>query len=320
MIMLKNLKEILNKENENHIFININKKFLENEDREKFLFTYIRIRILYYLTILIIISILFTPSFQGIIELKDSIITLKVSIEGETNIFYYGYCNYIDFTRPSNIYIDNIEQKPVRATQNLKPENIIKLIWKNDIEECRCMFRNCHSIVEINFTQFKTSKCKDMLGMFYGCKSLKSLDLSGFDTSCVTQMSDMFMNCYALTCLDLSSFDTSKVTHGMGHMFANCKALKFLNISHFNTSISFYTDNMFNSCESLEILDFSNLDTSNAILISDMFYNCKNLEYINLKHFKSNGNLDNNFFKGTPKNFVVCSENNELINLENNLG
>ena len=304
----------------NYIFSNIIKKFLVNEGRRKFLIIYIKINMFFYLGIFIIVSIIFTSNCKGIIKFKDSIITLKVSSEGEANVFYDGKCNNkYSPTKPSNIFIDDVEKKPVQSAQNLKPENIVKLIWENDITECRCMFRFCSSIAEINFIQFDTSKCKDMVGMFRGCSSLKSLDLSGFDTTSVTQMSDMFWDCLALTSLDLSSFDTSKVTHGMGHMFANCKSLTSLNISHFNTSIVIYTDNMFNGCESLKILDFSNFDSKNAKKISDMFINCKNLEYINLKNYKLSNYLDNNFFKGTPDNFVVCTESIELINISNNL-
>jgi hypothetical protein len=40
-----------------------------------------------------------------------------------------------------------------------------------------------------------------------------------------------------------------------------------------------------------------------------MFKNCKNLEYINLKNYKTSALLNNNFFKGTPENFVVCTDN-----------
>ena len=76
---------------------------------------------------------------------------------------------------------------------------------------------------------------------------------------------------------------------------------------------------MFNGCESLKILYFSNFDSTKVKQISNMFINCKNLEYINLKNYKLSNYLDNNFFKGTPDNFVVCTESIELINISNNL-
>ena len=293
-------------------------KYKEDNGRHPFING--KIRIFYYLIMLLLISNIF-KSFchkRGkLMIFKESIVTLKVSGEGQAKVFYDGICQKSQFSKPNKVYIDE-EEMPVQSIYNLNPQNIVKLIWENDITECRCMFRSCSSIVELNFTNFDTSKCGNFMAMFRGCNSLTTLNLSSFDTSSVTQMSDMFWDCFLLNSLDISSFDTSIVTYGMGHMFCNCRSLETLNLSNFNTPNVIYTDNMFNGCESLKILDFPNFDARNVQKIFDMFINCNNLEYINFKYFKINNNMDINFFKGTPINFVVCTENDKLINVRNN--
>ena len=99
----------------NYIFSNIIKKFLANEGRTKFLIIYIKINMFFYLGIFIIVSIIFTSNCKGIIKFKDSIITLKVSSEGEANVFYDGKCNNKYTSKPSNIFIDDVEKKPVQS-------------------------------------------------------------------------------------------------------------------------------------------------------------------------------------------------------------
>ena len=290
------------------------------EDNERLPFINEKIRIFYYLIILLLISKIsksFCHKKSQIMISRESIVTLKVSGEGQAKVFYDGICQKAQFSKQGKVYIDE-EEMPVQSTYNLNPQKIVKLIWENDITECRCMFRSCSSIVELNFTSFDTSKCRNFLGMFRGCNSLTTLNLSSFDTSSATQMSDMFWDCFAINSLDVSSFDTSIVTYGMGHMFCNCRSLETLNLSNYNMPNVLYIDNMFNGCESLKILDFPNFDARNVQKIFDMFINCYNLEYINLKNFKINNNMDINFFKGTPINFVVCTENEKLINVRNN--
>ena len=73
-------------------------------------------------------------------------------------------------------------------------------------------------LLEIDVSNFDTSKVTDMSRMFYDLRNITSLDLSNFDTSKVTDMSRMFYDLRNITSLDLSNFDTSKVTT-MGSMF-----------------------------------------------------------------------------------------------------
>ena len=68
------------------------------------------------------------------------------------------------------------------------------------------------NILDLDLSNFDTSKVTDMQYMFGGVNNLTTLDLSNFDTSNVTNMEGMFYNMYNLTTLDLSNFNTSKVT------------------------------------------------------------------------------------------------------------
>ena len=84
-----------------------------------------------------------------------------------------------------------------------------------------------------------------MNSMFYGCSSLINLDLSNFNTSKVINMPDMFISCKALIVLDLSSFDTSNV-ETMNGMFALCNNIKTIYVSNkWNTSNVTNSNNMF---------------------------------------------------------------------------
>ena len=73
-------------------------------------------------------------------------------------------------------------------------------------------------LLEIDASNFDTSKVTDMSRMFYDLRNITSLNLSNFDTSKVTTMNRMFSGMSNLTSLNLSNFDTSKVTT-MGSMF-----------------------------------------------------------------------------------------------------
>ncbi len=88
-----------------------------------------------------------------------------------------------------------------------KTENVIKLIWKKNIDNAICMFRSCSKIIEINLSNFDSSEITSMISMFYGCSSLKSLNLSNLDTSHVTSMGSMFKECSSLNSLDSSNLD-----------------------------------------------------------------------------------------------------------------
>ena len=114
-------------------------------------------------------------------------------------------------------------------------------------------------------------------------KNILELDLSNFDTSKVTNMRAMFNDMRNLTTLNLSNFDTSKVTD-MGYMFADMYNLTSLDISNFDTSNvtkmnwMFLLPNGYESNDKLEKIYVNNdFNTSKLAEFSDMFKNRKKL-------------------------------------------
>ena len=339
IILNKKIKNVINKIYKDKIY--------QKERLKKFKF--IKKDLLFYdLIILFLFSIDFLNVCQNLLIYKYSIITLKVSQNGNQKIFFYG-------TKPTEIYIDDINQSIVNNNSYLlNSTNIVKLIWNNEINICNSMFKECNSIIEMNFTNFEATICSSIESMFRNCSSLISLDLSGFKTSnLLNNIANMFWGCKSLISLNLSTFDTSNVNN-FGHLFCDCESLKWidisnfntekvnyidnmfngcknlisLNLSHFNTSKVIFMDYMFSGCESLKIIDFSYLDVTsvtniNVTYVTDnVFINCTNLEYVNIKNLNSNINLENKFFSGSPINLTVCNEDDKIelskIKLNNN--
>ena len=328
-IIRQTIKKAINKISTNKIY--------QKESIEKI--KLIKKDLLYFdLIIFLLISTIFRVICQNSIIYKNSIITLKVSHNGYQKIFNTG-------TRPSEVLIDNKNQTLVwNNSYNLNKTNIVKLIWTNNISYCQSMFQGCDSIIEMHFTNFDATNCNNTDSMFRNCSSLISLDLSGFSTSnFLKTISNMFWDCKSLISLNLSTFDTSKVTN-FGHLFCGCESLKWIdisnfktenvkymdnmlkecknltsvNLSHFNTSNVIFIDSMFSGCESLKIIDFSNLDVTSVTNINltyvtdNVFLNCTNLKYINIQNLNSNINLNNTFFSGSPKNLIVCNEDDKI--------
>ena len=117
------------------------------------------------------------------------------------------------------------------------------------------------NILELDLSNFDTSKVTNMFSMFDGMSSLTTLNLSNFDTSKVMRMDYMFHGMFNLTNLNLSSFNTSKVTN-MNYMFHSMRSLTTLNLSSFNTSQVTNMRAMFSNIFNLTSLDLSNFDTS----------------------------------------------------------
>ena len=126
------------------------------------------------------------------------------------------------------------------------------------------------NVLEIDLSNFDTSKVTNMSSMFLGMSNLTSLNLSNFDTSQVTNMAGMFFNILLLTTLDFSSFNTSKVT-SMSNMFNNMPSLTTLDLSSFDTSNVTDMRYMFFSMSNLTTLDLSNFNTSQVTNMNGMF-------------------------------------------------
>ena len=142
---------------------------------------------------------------------------------------------------------------------------------------CYKMFYDCCTLIQLDLSNFDTSKVINMRGMFYHCKVLIQLDLSHFDTSKVTTMYCMFCRCEALTQLDISSFNTSQVTN-MCYMFSYCSNLASLDLSSFNISKVNDIEEMFYDCKKLTAIYISDKWKTNSVIYSDnMFKKCYSL-------------------------------------------
>ena len=113
--------------------------------------------------------------------------------------------------------------------------NKVTIKFDGEIVSCKRMLNDLSNIIEIDLSNFDTSKVKDMSYMFNNCKFLEKITFGKIKTSKVENMEGLFHNCEKLISIDLSNFDTSSVTN-MGSMFRQCRSLKSINTSRFNTS------------------------------------------------------------------------------------
>ena len=117
-------------------------------------------------------------------------------------------------TLPDKIIINSeVVESKIISYEFSTSNNIIQLIWENQLIDCSYMFSECSNITSLDFSNFDSSKCGDMTKMFYKCSKLEYLNISNLDTSSVTNMNNMFFGCEKLTSIDLSNFDTSKVVN-----------------------------------------------------------------------------------------------------------
>ena len=211
---------------------------------------------------------------------NTSKITLK--IKGTGNLYILSN-HFENFNYLNEVFINGNRTETVANKYEFsKTDNDVELRFEDNITSCRNMFNGCSKIIEIDLSNFNTSKVISMFAMFYGCKSLTSLNLSNLDTSKAGTMGYMFQGCSSLNSLDLSSFETSNV---------------------------FSMHGMFDGCSSLTTLNLSNFITSRVYFIEQMFQNCISLEYINLNNFVENSfSSGNNYdmFKNVPANIVIC--------------
>ena len=233
------------------------------------------------------------PELNNINTTTNNIIKMKINIKEKdvnklTKILYNidgirSDCDLKELNESNTeLFIDGKQYK-YKSYFIPKKEGIheIKLIIKNLMKNCCCLF--------------------------YGLSYLQSIDLSLFNTQNVTNMSYMFYNCYNLQSLDLSSFNTQNVTN-MSYMFCICKLLTNLNISNFNTQNVTNMSYMFFECNNLQSIDLSLFNTKNVINMSCMFYNCYSLKNLDLFSFNTKNIKDiGNIFSGCKLERVVLS-------------
>ena len=165
------------------------------------------------------------------------------------------------------------------------------------------------NVLDMDLSNFDTSKVTNMGYMFSGMSNLTSLNLSNFDTSKVTNMYEMFDAMSNLTSLNLSNFDTSQVTN-MQHMFDAMSNLTTLNLSNFNTSKVTNMSFMFAVMPKLTSLNLSNFNTSNVTNMSAMFYKMSNLTSLNLSSFNTSKVTDMSYMFAATHNLTTLNLSN----------
>ena len=176
---------------------------------------------------------------------------------------------------------------------NLSEIENMKYLDTSDATNMNHMFYRCWSLPSADFSNFDTSKVKNMISMFEG-SSFVTLDLSSFDTSHVTDFSSLFNECRSLISVDLSGFDTSSVT-SMFYLFRQCSSIQELDLNNFDVSKVTTFQYAFEGCKQLTKIKFYNWhfneSNSNNIAVDmyAMFQGCGKLVDIDV----SNWNMSN---------------------------
>ena len=216
------------------------------------------------------------------IEDEESDYEIKLWLDPtDKTAYYYAETEKVYLnTDSSNMFLSKYYEQKIR--------NILELDLSNfdtsKVTNMSHMFHDASSLATLDLSSFDTSKVTDMSWMFRNVPNLTTLDLSSFDTSKVTDMSWMFRNVPNLTTLDLSNFDTSQVTN-MFAMFNGMSNLTALNLSSFDTSKVTDMRFMFAKIHSLTTLNLSNFDTSKVTDMGAMFNDMRNLTTLNLSNF-----------------------------------
>ena len=228
------------------------------------------------------------------IDDEESDYEIKLWLDPTDKTAYY-------YAEPEKVYLNTDSRKMFYSGYvEQKIKNILEIDLSNfdtsKVTNMQYMFSGMDKLTSLNLSSFDTSQVTDMSIMFSRMSSLTSLDLSNFNTSQVTNMTNMFSDVSNLTSLNLSSFDTSKVIY-MLNMFSSMSGLTSLNLSSFDTSKVTYMSGMFYHVSSLTSLDLSNFDTSSATNMASMFSNMSNLTTLNLSSFNTSNVTDmNNMF------------------------
>ena len=167
------------------------------------------------------------------IEDEDSDYEIKLWLDPTDKTAYY-------YTEPEKVYLNTDSSKMFYSKyKEQKIKSILDIDLSNfntsKVTNMDSMFEYMSSLTTLNVSNFDTSNVTDMHRMFFAMDNLTTLNLSNFDTSNVTNMRRMFSYAFSLTTLDLSHFDTSNVTN-MNGMFSSMYGLTSLNLSNFNTS------------------------------------------------------------------------------------
>ena len=102
-----------------------------------------------------------------LINFENSKITLK--IKGTGNISILGN-NFQNINYLNEVIINGNKTDTLKNIYYFNQiDNYVELIWDENITSCAFMFFRCSNIIEINLSNFNTSKVTSMNNMFSGC-------------------------------------------------------------------------------------------------------------------------------------------------------
>ena len=218
------------------------------------------------------------------VEDVDSDYEIKLWLDPTDKTAYY-------YAEPEKVYLNTNSSKMFySASYEQGIKNILEIDLSNfdtsRVMNMSNMFYFMSKLITLNISNFDTSNVISMNDMFIGMSNLTSLNLSSFNTSHVMRMEAMFAGLSSLTTLNLSNFNTSKVTN-MVSMFSGMTNLTSLNISSFNTSNVTDMRYMFNEMSNLTTLNLFNFDTSKVTDMTSMFKGMTNLASLNISSFNT---------------------------------
>ena len=234
-------------------------------------FIYSRLKFLYILSTLFIS--MHDLSYQS---------EIRLVIKGQGNLFFLNS----DFSpEPCEVIINNVTKESCKRNCIFtKDINNVVIKFCDQIDSCENMFNGLDNIIDIDLSNFDTSKVTNMYAMFNGSTYLEKINFGKIDTSLVKTMEKLFNYCVKLITIDISNFDTSSVTN-MFEMFAHCESLTSIDASNFDTKNVENMKDMFGYCYKLITVNVSNFDTSKVKNIQGMFFACRKLKYLDLSSF-----------------------------------
>ena len=243
------------------------------------------------------------------IQDEDSDYRIKLWLDPTDKTAYYH-------AEPEKVYLNtNSSMMFFSGESEQKIKNILELDLSNfdtsKVANMSHMFNGMRNLTTLNLSNFNTSNVTNMGGMFFNMSNLTTLNLSHFDTSKVTDMGSMFYGMSSLTTLDLFNFNTSQVMI-MGGMFFNMANLTTLNLSNFDTSNVTDMRSMFNGMTNLASLDISSFNTKNVENMSGMFSLLRKIEHLDLSHFRTDKvtNMGSMFYQMTALKTINLSNFN----------
>ena len=130
------------------------------------------IMVLYSFAQILSSDILIMHSFSNIITLKirKKGNNIKILSDSFSRSYY-----------PQKIKINDKIQNDVSNKYNfIQKNNIINLIWDNNINSCKNMFNGCFDISEIDVSKFDSRTISVTEYMFKDCSALTSINLNNF--------------------------------------------------------------------------------------------------------------------------------------------